>query len=75
MYIFLIILYIIFFVDMVLVISDLPLEVVVHILSCLPIVDLLQAALACHVFCHAANITYSHYHRKQLGLLFVNFRL
>jgi len=53
---------------MALFISDLPLEVVVHILSFLPLVDLLRATLVCHVFYHAANITYSRHHRKQLGL-------
>jgi len=58
-------------VDMVLVITDLPLEVVVHILSFLPIEDLLQAQLACQVFYNAGHITYSHHHCQQLGLLSV----
>jgi len=57
------------FVDMALIITDLPLEVIVHILSFLPITDLLQAAIVCHVFYHAANVTYSRQHHRQLGLL------
>ena len=58
----------IIFVDMELVITDLPLEVIVHVLSFLPIADLLQAVLACRAFYHAANITYSRQHHQQLGL-------
>ena len=52
---------------MALVISDLPLEVIVYILSFLPVRDLLQAIFACHVFYRAANVAYSHHHHKQLG--------
>lgn len=51
---------------MALVVPDLPLEVIVHILSFLPIADLLQAMLACRAFYHAANITYSRQHHQQL---------
>jgi len=57
------------FVDMALIVTDFPLEIMVHILSLLPVVDLLQAMPACRLFCHAANIAYSRRHRKQLGLL------
>jgi len=53
---------------MALVTTDLPLEVIVHILSFLPITDLLQAAIVCRVFYHAANVTYSQQHHRQLGL-------
>ena len=56
---------------MALVVTDLPLELIVDILSFLPVVDLLQAVISCRVFYHAANITYSRHHRKQLGSLFV----
>ena len=57
-----------FFADMALVTTDLPLEVIVHIFSFLPITDLLQAAIVCRVFYHAANVTYSQQHHRQLGL-------
>jgi len=56
---------------MALVLTDLPLEVVVYVLSFLPIGNLLQATLTCRVFYHAANVAYSRHHRKQLGLWFV----
>jgi len=49
-------------------ITDLPLEVIVHVLLFLPVDDLLQAAIVCRVFYHAANITYSRQHHWQLGL-------
>jgi len=53
---------------MTLVITDLPLEVIVHTLSFLTVADLCQAAIVCRVFYHAANVTYSRQHHRQLGL-------
>jgi len=50
------------------VVTDLPLEVVVHVLSFLTVEDLLQTLLVCRIFYHAANIAYSRQHYNQLGL-------
>jgi len=60
---------------MALIITDLPLEVIVHILSFLPIMDLLQALLVCRVLYHAANIAYSRQHHNQLGLCIHSLRI